>query len=224
MGKSNNIVIFEHTDLGELQGFLNGDTPWFVAKDVCRSLGIQNTSRVVRKIEEDWERLGVNIGIRSTYTSIKTPAGTREALCIPEEIVYEIAFQSRKDSAIIFRAWIAGEVLPSIRKYGEYRTKSIACRREDTDEIKKVVALIQSVGGNTDWVYSNFTRLTNKISGITSNQRAHLSEEISGKVCLIETMQANLIKRAIKEGVEPGDIYRWVKSRLVNLVNDVYGE
>lgn len=37
------------------------------------------------------------------------------------ELLYTVIFQSRKESAERFTDWVAGEVLPSIRKTGSYQ-------------------------------------------------------------------------------------------------------
>jgi prophage antirepressor-like protein len=42
-------------------------------------------------------------------------------LCVSEQGLYEIIFSSIKPEAIRFRAWVTGEVLPSIRKTGGYQ-------------------------------------------------------------------------------------------------------
>ncbi|UIJ36878.1 Bro-N domain-containing protein [Desulfobaculum bizertense] len=93
---------------------LHGGIPWFIAKDVCRILEIENSRDAVSRLDDD-EKDGVNlpdaIGRIQTMT------------CISESGLYLLIFSSRKPRAKRFRRWVTSEVLPSIREIGEYRLK-----------------------------------------------------------------------------------------------------
>ena len=84
--------------------------PWWVAKDVCSILGIQNSRDTIKRVSGDWK------GVFSIYT----PGGNQEVLCVSEPGLYELIFASRKPIAKDFRRWVFEEVLPSIRKTGAY--------------------------------------------------------------------------------------------------------
>jgi prophage antirepressor-like protein len=83
---------------------------WFVAKDVCDILGIDNPSQAVSRLDDDQK------GITNTYTT----AGTRELLTVNESDLYSLIFTSRKPEAKRFRKWVTNEVLPAIRQTGRY--------------------------------------------------------------------------------------------------------
>lgn len=85
--------------------------PWFVAKDVCAILGIQNPSDTVSKVLDDDER-----GIDTIYT----PSGDQEMLVVSESGLYSLVFRSRKPEAKRFRKWVTAEVLPALRETGGY--------------------------------------------------------------------------------------------------------
>ena len=85
--------------------------PWFVAKDVCDALGIKNPTQAVRGLDED-ERAMLNIGRQG------------EATIISESGLYELIGKSNKPQAKEFRRWVRKEVLPAIRKTGEYSPKA----------------------------------------------------------------------------------------------------
>lgn len=92
---------------------INGE-PWFVAKDVCRVLGIANHKDAVSRLDDD-ERQGVGI---------TDPLGIKQiANAVSESGLYSLIFQSRKPEAKKFRKWVTSEVLPSIRKKGFYCIK-----------------------------------------------------------------------------------------------------
>ena len=83
---------------------------WFVAKDVCDILGIDDPSMAVDRLEDDETR----------KASIGTTVGTREMLIVSESSMYSLIFTSRKPAAKRFRKWVTSEVLPAIRQTGRY--------------------------------------------------------------------------------------------------------
>lgn len=85
--------------------------PWFVAKDVCDVLDIQNTTQATGRLDED-ERSMFNIG-RQGMTNIINESG-----------LYSLILASRKPEAKAFKKWVTSEVLPSIRKQGKYEVKA----------------------------------------------------------------------------------------------------
>ena len=87
--------------------------PWWAAKDVLSSLGYAdgyNPSRAIEHVPEEWR------GVHPMHTL----GGTQEILCLSEQGLYFFLGRSDKPSALQFQIWIAGEVLPSIRKTGQY--------------------------------------------------------------------------------------------------------
>lgn len=104
-----------HDKFGKIRTHYTDNQPWFVAKDVCVTLGI------------DWKR-----GLTSRYSLheediskaiIKTNGGPQEITIVNESGLYQLIFQSRKPIARDFSRWITSEVLPSIRKTGSYTTR-----------------------------------------------------------------------------------------------------
>lgn len=84
--------------------------PWFVAKDVCDALGIENNRNAASRLDDDEK--GASI--------VRTPSGEQQMTTVNESGLYSLIFQSRKPEAKKFRKWVTGEVLPSIRKTGKY--------------------------------------------------------------------------------------------------------
>jgi prophage antirepressor-like protein len=86
---------------------------WFVAKDVCEILGLENVTKAVERLEDDEKGL----------TTIQSLGGPQETNIINEPGLYSLVFTSRKPEAKIFKRWVTHEVLPAIRKTGSYSTK-----------------------------------------------------------------------------------------------------
>ena len=88
--------------------------PWFVAKDVALALGYQwKRVSTVSHVPEEW---------RGSY-SVRTPSAVQEMLCLSEQGLYFFLGRSDKPGALPFQKWLAGEVLPSIRKTGGYNLR-----------------------------------------------------------------------------------------------------
>lgn len=90
--------------------------PWFVAKDVCRVLGIVNYRDAVSPLDDDEK------GVASTDTL----GGEQDMLIINESGLYTLVVRSRPATTPgtvqhRFRKWVFGEVLPEIRRTGSYQ-------------------------------------------------------------------------------------------------------
>ncbi|WP_369210956.1 BRO family protein [Xylella fastidiosa] len=85
--------------------------PWFVAKDVAKALEYRwNASKSISHVPSEWR--GVE--------SVSTLSGQQEVIVISEPGLYFFLGRSDKPKALPFQKWLAGEVLPSIRKTGSY--------------------------------------------------------------------------------------------------------
>jgi prophage antirepressor-like protein len=84
--------------------------PWFVAKDVCSVLEHSDVSMACSRLKE----------FEKGKSSICTPGGKQDLLCISESGLYRMVLTSRKPQAESFQDWVVQEVLPSIRKTGKF--------------------------------------------------------------------------------------------------------
>lgn len=86
------------------------DEPWFVGKDVCEVLEISKHRDAVARLDDD-ERGSV---------LVDTPGGKQEMTAVNEYGIYSLIMTSRKPEAKRFKRWVTHEVLPRIRKTGQY--------------------------------------------------------------------------------------------------------
>lgn len=87
--------------------------PWFVVQDIMNALeyaASSNPSRVIGHIPSEW------VSVKPIHTN----KGNRPASLISEQGLYFFLGRSDKPKALPFQKWLAGEVLPSIRKTGSY--------------------------------------------------------------------------------------------------------
>lgn len=82
----------------------------FVAKDVCEILDISKYRDAINNLDED-ERMSI---------IVDTLGGPQEMTAVTESGLYALIFKSRKLEARRFRKWVTSEVLPSIRRTGQY--------------------------------------------------------------------------------------------------------
>ena len=116
--------------------------PWFIAKDLCDTLGIKNPSQALKNLDED-ERSMFNIG-RS-----KVHGGGGEVNIINESGMYTLILRCRdavKKGSIPhrFRKWVTAEVLPAIRKTGKYESKTTV---DDRTGLRNAVNMLVSKKG-----------------------------------------------------------------------------
>lgn len=105
--KMNDLIIFENKDFGKIRTLVKDNEPWFVATDICKILGLTNTSMAVNRLDED-ERYKFNLGRQGN------------AYIVNEYGLYNLILASRKPEAKDFKRWITHEVIPAIRKTGGY--------------------------------------------------------------------------------------------------------
>ena len=108
----NKLMIFENEAFGKVRTLNLDGEPWFVAVDVCSVLDLSNPTIAVSRLDED-ERAKFNLGRQGDATIVNEPG------------LYTLVLGSRKPEAKAFKRWITHEVIPAIRKYGGYMTKSL---------------------------------------------------------------------------------------------------
>lgn len=107
----NDVTIFRKDEFGAVRAVTLKGEPWFVAADVCRALGLGNSSQAIAKLDDD-EKSGV---------IISDPRGREQVTrFISESGLYALVLSSRKPEAKAFKRWITHEVIPEIRKTGGY--------------------------------------------------------------------------------------------------------
>ncbi|MDR1515610.1 MAG: phage antirepressor KilAC domain-containing protein [Synergistaceae bacterium] len=110
----NSLQIFDFEGRSGRFVLVNGE-PWFVAKDILLSLDYAedyNPSRATAIIPDEWK------GVQPIHTL----GGIQNLTCLSEQGVYFFLARSDKSKALAFQKKIAGEILPSIRRYGAYMT------------------------------------------------------------------------------------------------------
>ena len=107
----NQITLFEHEQFGKVRVVMIDGEPWFVGKDVAKSLGYKDHKNALKDHVDAEEKRGWQIA---------TPYGVQNMTVINESGMYALIFGSKLEKAREFKHWVTSVVLPSIRKTGSY--------------------------------------------------------------------------------------------------------
>ena len=108
----NELQIFSNEEFGEIRTVTIDGEPWFVGKDATEILGYANASKAIADHVDVEDKLN-----NESLSSL----GQRGGWLINESGLYSLIFSSKLKSAKRFKHWVTSEVLPSIRKTGQYQ-------------------------------------------------------------------------------------------------------
>lgn len=114
------LAVFKNEQFGEMRIVEKSGEPWFVLSDLCKVLDLGTPSKVAARLDDDEK--GVNL--------IHTLGGNQKMTVVNESGMYAVILRSDKPQAKPFRKWVTSEVLPSIRKTGNYTV-------QQTEEIRR---------------------------------------------------------------------------------------
>lgn len=108
----NEMTVFSFNDQGQVRTIIDIDgNPLFCGKDVCEILGYANASDAIKQHCK---------GVAKRYP-LQTAGGIQEVRFLTEPDLYRLITGSQLPAAQAFEAWIFEEVLPAIRKTGQYK-------------------------------------------------------------------------------------------------------
>lgn len=136
MEKENQLQIFNFKNSAirtiEKEGEL-----WWVAKDICTILSINNAREATRHLKED----------EKGVISIDTLGGRQDITVVNEPGLYILMMRSRKPEAEAFTRWVTHEVLPAIRRTGSYSLRQnnvIAAMAAQLEQVTQTLAQLQA--------------------------------------------------------------------------------
>ena len=207
----NELKLFENKEFGKVRTTILNDNPYFCLTDVCRILGISNSRNVKKRLNED--------GVHTIDTIENTGFAQRKVnlTYINESNLYKCIFQSKKKSAIKFTEWVTSEVLPSIRKYGEYKLKKeIESLKVNNEELKRQIQYVytedeiikkdeinylvkRNCNGNIIGAYSKLYKLFKGMYGINLKEECNKYNEGKEKRLKVNIIQYCLISGYINQ-------------------------
>jgi prophage antirepressor-like protein len=154
----NDLTVFSYRDRPVRTIMVDGE-PWWVAKDVVEAVGaVWKGGQAIIHIPDEWKVPRLNV----------TTFGEKETWFISEQGLYFYLMRSDKDAALPFQKWLAGEVLPSIRKTGSYTLPG--SRRPMLEsakiELERLKAAVEKQESRADLVLAQFVLENFKITGV----------------------------------------------------------
>ncbi len=130
------VSIFRNSEFGELGVVEIDGKPYFPAKKCAKILGHTNPERAIRQFCK---------GVTETVTP--SAGGIQRMKYIPEGDLYRLIVRSKLPSAEKFERWVFDEVLPEIRRSGQYGgdIENIIARAVSaavTETVKQILPLI----------------------------------------------------------------------------------
>lgn len=105
----------------EVRSLLINSEPWFVGKDVADVLGYSNSRKALND-HVDAEDKEVLTSRNVTLENIPN----RGITVVNESGLYSLILSSKLPSAKKFKRWVTSEVLPALRKTGQYQVKELS--------------------------------------------------------------------------------------------------
>lgn len=123
----NEIQVFQNQDFGQVRIVQIEGQPWFVGKDVADALGYDQTSNMVKRLDDE------------DFMSSKLDGMNMKSTLINESGLYSAILGSQLPSAKKFKRWVTSEILPSIRKTGQYQIPGYAPKATSVGEVVNLV-------------------------------------------------------------------------------------
>lgn len=101
----------------EVRSLLLNNEPWFVGKDVAEALGYERADNAIRNHIDKEDKL---------MHQISASGQNRNMTIINESGLYSLVLSSKLPSAKKFKSWVTSEVLPALRKTGQYQVKELS--------------------------------------------------------------------------------------------------
>ena len=117
----NELQVFKNQEFGSVRTLVVNDEPWFVGKDVAEALGYKNTKDALAK-HVDSEDKEILKSQNATLENIPN----RGVTVVNESGLYSLVLSSKLPSAKKFKRWVTSEVLPALRKTGQYQVKELS--------------------------------------------------------------------------------------------------
>lgn len=102
----------------EVRSLLINSEPWFVGKDVAEVLGYAKPlNAIAQHVDKD----------DSLKQGLTDSLGRQQkTIFVNESGLYALIFGSKLESAQKFKRWVTSEVLPALRKTGQYQVKELS--------------------------------------------------------------------------------------------------
>lgn len=200
------IQIFKTKEHGQVRGYadING-TVHINVTDIGNGLGFVNKKGKIRlnTINKLLKRFNYNVEVNGNDY-------------IPENMFYRLAMKADNEAANNFQAYLADEVIPSIRKTGFYsinrnsalppapvnsiRQENISTRKSFTSVLQLFIFYARTQGDTRqgDKIYGKFTTLANQFAGIPKGGRTSATDKQKLLCIQAENLMGNIFLKGMQ--------------------------
>lgn len=117
---SNTLKVFNF-ESNEVRTLLINNEPWFVGKDVASVLGYADTKKAIKAHVDEEDRNLISYDDFKGYQNAPLENVSHFGVTVVNESgLYSLIMGSKLESAKKFKRWVTSEVLPTLRKTGQY--------------------------------------------------------------------------------------------------------
>ena len=106
------LQVFSRPEFGSIRTLTIESAPWFVGKDISAALGYSDTADAIKKHVDSEDKL---------TRRFADSGQNREMYVINESGLDSLSLSSKLPAAKQFKRWVTSEVLPALRKTGQYQ-------------------------------------------------------------------------------------------------------
>lgn len=198
----NEIMAFDHERFGRVRGIEIDGESWLVGKDVAERLGYSNPRDALAKHVEPEDK--------NTVAFRDGTSGNPNVTIINESGLYSLVLSSKLPEAKAFRHWVTHDVLPALRKTGEYKM-----RRADDETRKKLAdAKVRNAQSRQAALWIKMAELSGSSEVHKQICAAYASKALEGEMVLpLPAVEKTYTAR------EVGDRYGVSANRIGKLAN-----
>ena len=179
----NELQLFQNPDFGGVRGLTIDGEPWLVGKDVALVLGYGNSRDALSRHVDDEDK--------NTVVIHDGTSGNPNMTIINESGLYSLIFSSKLPNAKKFKRWVTSEVLPAIRKTGQYRRKE-AGRDVTVDDYLKAASIVATCRNERLRYVLGFLKqagIEYSVRGDAEKQDSDMETEQMTKAAAVERMR-----------------------------------
>lgn len=216
-----NLKIFTHETFGNIRAIERNGLPWFVAKDVCKCLELENVSQALASLDEDEKNsinpniISADVGFDKMMEAANVPMhavipeagrGGRPLALVSEPGLYSLILRSRKPEAKAFKRWLVHEVIPAIRRHGVYATpQTVEAMLGDPDTTIKILTALKEERAQRQALEARAEADRPKVVFAESIEVARTS--------ILVGEMAKLIKQATGHDIGQNRFFEWLRDR-----------
>ena len=161
------LQLFQSGLFEAVRAIVLNEEPWFVASDVTRALGYANHAQAIHD----------NVSEEDIMKSKEMSEHNSKMLFINEAGVYSLIFQSKQERAKDFKHWITHEVLPALRRTGQYSMRQHNFKLTKTDYFKAMRMVSSARPERIPYLVDGFRNIGLDIPEISEEMRKKLAED-----------------------------------------------